>query len=408
MIILIIYFYFIKTININININYLFNNMDNTNNEQKLINLGLTAKQIEMVLGRLSPENVQLFINEFNKEKSTLNRNNISVSRNNIFQNQTMYQPRIIPNFSEKMSAKDMNTKYEEKSKFRNDPSENLEILSIQLFGNPKLYNDIYLDKKYRQLCLKFHPDKNNGDNSQFTMLNNCYNHLKQKLYKNNHFQQNTHNTNRSLDKIVPPPDSLFENRFDNTVFNNYYNNNSFKTSSKGYGDWLKESNSEIKIPEKPNENNFNNVFENHKKQHYNTLNINNQLMKIQEIPDDNQCTSDDVFILGEDESKTEDFSGKTRNGINYTDIRRALETPHLIYKENNTFINNNISKDYQNIEQSHKSIPTQMTNREREIYDRNELKKKEKEENRMYTLKQNDEDIDHYFQKINTNRLTL
>ncbi len=383
--------------------------MDNLNNEQKLINLGLSAKQIEMVLNRLSPENVQLFINEFNKEKSTLNRKNISISRNNIFQNQNnVYQPRIIPNFSEKISAKDMNKQYEEKSKFRNDPSENLEILSIQLFGDPNLYNDIYLDKKYRQLCLQFHPDRNNGDSSQFNMLKNCYTHLKQKLYNTNSINTNTQRPkNRILDNIVPPPDSLFENKFDNRVFNNYYDNNSFKTSSKGHGDWLKQNNSQIQNPKKPNEDNFNSAFESHKQQHYDVLN-NNQLIKIQEIPDENQCTTD-AFVLGEDESKTEDFSGKTKSGINYTDVRRALETPHLIYNDTDTSVKNtNVFKDYENMEQSHKNIPTQMSDREREIYDRKLFKKREAEENRMYTLRQNDEDIDNYFKKINTNRLTL
>jgi len=379
--------------------------MDNNNNEQKLINLGLTAHQIDMVLNRLSPENVQLFINEFNKEKSMLNRKNISISRNNIFQSENIYQPRLIPNFSEKMSAKDMNKQYEEKSKFRNDPSENLEILSIQLFGDPKLYNDKYLDTKYRQLCLTFHPDRNNGDNSQFNMLKNCYNHLKEKIFNKNSVRMSNPKPNRTFENIVCPPDSLFSNKFDNKVFNEYYSDNCFKTSSKGYGDWLKRNNTEIKNPVKPTKSNFNDVFESHKNNYYSDTS--NVLMKIQEIPDENQNETD-VYILGQDDSKTDDFTGKTKSGINYTDVRRALETPHLIYNNKTSNLDNNVYKDYQQLEQSHRNIPNKMSSKEKEIYDRNMSKKREIEENRRYALRQNDEDIDNYFQKLNSNRLTL
>lgn len=382
--------------------------MENNNNEQKLLNLGLSAKQIDMVLNRLSAENVQLFINEFNKEKSQLSRNNISVSRNNIFQTDNFYKPRIIPNFSERMSAKDMNKQYEEKSKFRNDPTESLDILSMQLFGDSNLYNDQYLGTKYRQLALQFHPDRNNGDNSQFNMLKNCYNHLKQKLYNENSVKVTYNKSNRTFDdskNIVPPPNSLFDNKFDNQLFNKYYSDNSFKTNNKGYGEWLKQNDSQIEKPTRPTENNFNNVFDDHKKQHYNATN-NNQLMRIQEIPDENPIATD-AYLLGEDESKTSDFSGQTKSGIKYSDLRRALETPHLIYNEPSVK-ENNICKDYTNMKQNNQNIPSKMTDTETEIYNRNLSKKREIEESRIYTLQQQDEDIGNHFEKINHNRLTL
>ena len=55
-------------------------------------------------------------------------------------------------------------------------------------------------------------------------------------------------------------------------------------------------------------------------------------MVRCPEIPEDMDIATNAVVLGDEDVNK--DFTGQTPEGTKYTDIRRALETPHLTYEE--------------------------------------------------------------------------
>ena len=166
------------------------------------------------------------------------------------------YVPRIIPGVTQRVTNEEMNKKYQEKTQSRTNPTANLDMMCIQLFGNPPDgYTKDYLHKKYKQLAVSLHPDKHGGDGAPFHMLTTCYNHLKASLPT--HMSDVPDKSKRYECVAVPPPDSLFDSKFDPQVFNSYYTKNAFKQESQGYGDWLK-SHPNLEQPQRPSESNFN------------------------------------------------------------------------------------------------------------------------------------------------------
>ena len=88
--------------------------------------------------------------------------------------------------------------------------------------NNNKKYYDILqlhtncteqdIKKAYRQLSLKYHPDKNNNSTTQFNNINEAYTHLLE--YHKNNFNNNYDNNN-----------------YDNNNYDNNNNNNNNNTT---------------------------------------------------------------------------------------------------------------------------------------------------------------------------------
>lgn len=415
----------------------------NESNLSKLSKLGLTDNQIEMVLSRIPKNSIDLFINKWISEKkvdvSNLNQTQIPVSRpasqyenkfdieRGIYESrkgmsqfspefnrtntnnmpQVPYVPRLIPNITDRISNEEMNQQYQEKTQSRINPSANLDIMCRQLFGEaPKTgYSKDFLDKKYRELAMRFHPDKG-GDPNHFHMLVTCYKHLKG-VTLNTEIQRATPSSNRgSMPQAVPPPDSLFDNKFDPNVFNSYYEKNSFKKKSGGHGDWLKKSEN-VKAPPRPSESNFNSAYENHKKTLLNNVDSSRfQIMKHPGVPEELSPVTNSEILGQVDDEKT-DYTGQTTKGTQYTDIRRALETPHLLYEENN-YVDTDISKNFAAAKGERGSQPDKMSPMQYEQYENMRQQKIDAEERRRYNLNQYDEDISRHFQQTHHNRLTM
>jgi len=398
----------------------------------QLASLGLSESQIKRILERLPKESVHLFIKKWIAEKGvsyqqtqqqsdirrtgeySARRKNHSVeprySRDMDFVNDSTvkapYMPRMIPNFTERATTEEMQQRYQDKTNSRNDPSANLDIMSAQLFGKPPSggYNADFLHKKYKQLAVTLHPDRQNGDGTAFQMLTTCYNHLKQSIPSG---MTNINVGERSSIReniAVPPPDSLFDSKFDASVFNEYYTKNAFKDEEKGYGDWLK-SESTIKQPERPSESNFHNAYEKNKRAHTNNMDVSRyQLMKCPDIPEELALNSN-AALLGEGE--VNDYSGETPSGTKYTDVRRALEAPHLTY-EDSTVNEEDVSRSFARVKNNRGSIPQKMTDEDKRRYAELRQKQKEDEEYRMYRLRQRDEDIESHFKSTHHNRLEM
>ena len=90
-----------------------------------------------------------------------------------------------------------------------------------------------------------------------------------------------------------------------------------------------------------------------------------------------------------------------------YTDIRRALETPHLLYEENN-YVDTDISKNFAAAKGERGSQPDKMSPMQYEQYENMRQQRIDAEERRRYNLNQYDEDISTHFQQTHHNRLTM
>tara|TARA_B100000902_G_scaffold240714_1_gene228013 strand:+ start:5895 stop:7112 length:1218 start_codon:yes stop_codon:yes gene_type:complete len=403
--------------------------------EYQLASLGLNQNQIDNVLRRLSPNQVQLFIEQWKKEKSLSNntqninqnntnqynyqpssiyetrrknyQNDLKYSRDQEFAKESVkipYMPRMLPKPTERATTEEIESKYQQKNQSRNNPSANLDIMCRQLFGEPTQgYNAQYLHKKYKQLAITFHPDKHGGDNNPFHMLTMCYNHLKNSLPD---VVEERKTTRENI--AVPPPDSLFDQKFDPSVFNEYYTKNAFVDEKVGHGNWLK-SQPDIKQPTRPSESNFHSEYEKQKRIYTNNMDSKTlQLIKRPDIPEELATNNySNVQLLGTGEEDVEDFSGQTENGTKYTDIRRALETPHLTY-EKGTINETNVSQSFANAKQNRSNTPGKLTQEEERMYQELKYKQKEQEDYRRYKLRQRDEDIETHFQNIHHNRIGM
>lgn len=406
--------------------------------EFKLASLGLKANQISLVLQRIQGKAVDDFVRKWNEEKKMGNLNNYpnqqarnlnqndrglyETRKNNVVvspaydraqdlrkttigkDSSLHYMDRMLPNSTHRVSSEEMQQMYQEKSQSRTNPSANLDIMSAQLFGEKPNggYTASYLHKKYKQLSLSLHPDKRGGDASAFNMLTTCYNHLKSSLTIESEYIE-TAPKPREI-HAVPPPDALYDNKFNPKVFNEYYSKNAFKEESGGYGDWLK-SQPDIKQKTRPSESNFNSAYESEKQLLSRTLDPSMmQLIKTPEIPQELNSNNHGSMIGGEEDG---DFSGETANGTKYTDLRRALQFTHLTY-DTEPVKEGNVSKDFAAAKQNLGAKPSKLTPAEEQNIQDLKLRQQEAEEMRRWRVSQYDEDVQSHFQKTHSNRLTM
>lgn len=384
--------------------------------ERRLREIGLTTDQIHKVITTLPSEKIPLFIHKWTAEKSVRNIGKSDRLYDNVnIMKQIPYLPRVVPNTTERISCEEMNAKYQKTTQNRTDPQANLELLTVQLFGEVKDGETLSsIEKKYRKLALQFHPDKHNGDVSKFNMLTSAYNHLKNKVKASNLKFNNDSKLDSEIDQheifdLEPPPNELFESKFDPNLFNEYYSKNSFKKTNHGYGNWLKEK-PMVTLPQKPNMANFNLTYEEHKEKvakSLNNTNYNSQIMGY--IPPDDLIETTNFCILGDENIDLNDYSGMTsKEGIKFTDLRKAHENNHIFYDKNVKNVDVNLERAFENAQKNVRSKPDKLSQSELDAIDFQKNKHLEDEENRSFRVKQNDEDISEYFRRINsTNKLT-
>lgn len=430
------------------------------NDIQKLTALGLSQTQIKTVMDRLQNTSVDLFIQRWKTEKDVMpaaapqqqphqqpplwgeptrgshnealpfmdpSRGQVDSRRASTNENPFMrthevnsgrrevpYMPRMIPNPTERPSSEKMNSMYQEQTQSRTDPNSNLDIMSVQLFGSPAGgYTMDYIQKRYRQLAVTLHPDKNGGDGTRFHMLTTCYNHLKQTVLEKAQKYEDTSRTQSSRTRETrpvpaPPPDSLFESKFDPEQFNSYYTKNAFKEPERGYGDWLK-SQPDVAQPARPSESSFNSEYEKQKRHVSRTMDPRClQMIKQPDVPEELNTGSGNCAILGGEDDENTDFTGQTADGTQYTDIRRALEVTHLSYEDTSDVQEQDVSKQFARAQSSRGSAPPKMSAADTEKYKARQQAEVEAEEARRYRLRQYDEDVGEHFKHTHHNRLTM
>ena len=374
--------------------------------EYELESLGLNQNQIEKILTRLPPSSIPEFIECWKQQTHLRNMNRTP-------QNTHMsgYQPRIIPKQSQRISHEDAEDRYQEYSQERNGIHQNLDMIAKRFFGAEPHdgYNREYIHQKFKELSRILHPDKG-GNTNEFMLLKTVYTHVMDKIQEtqqnsleNEAFDTHVYSENkRIINTAIPPPKTFFNNKFDNSAFNSYYEKNSLKdpNSSDGYDTWLKNEHVEKVEVERPTESNFNSAFE-HAKQKYGKK-ISRELV-VKNMPPQEIQTSDQTYnVLGQ--GKVKDYSGK--NGtIQFADLKRAHERPHLLYEEDvvqdREYETRNVSKSYEVAVQQNRQAPTKMTDDEVRFMKKREEEERHQEEMRNYRLRQHDEDIANHFKKV-------
>lgn len=368
--------------------------------QEKLSNLGLKPAQIEKILTKLSVKGIEEFITKYEKEKQEAYLKQQKNSKGPV------YQDRMQQTRSSKMSSDDFQKQMKSQTDARNDIVDNLESMTNQLFGETNadgFYDPKELEQKYRKLALKFHPDRNGGDTRGFNMLKLAFENAKSKVpefYEEKRIE-------KKFESHAPPPDELFDSKFDQSKFNQYFDNNSFKKKETGYGDWIKNV-EDLKEVARPSESNFNSAFVNNKKQTMNSVDPKYlQLMKRSDIPDE-RYTSHRGVTIGEEEDENTDFTGVAEGGsLNYTDIRRALELTHLVDEDDvdrNT--SGDVMKSYSKMKSNQGRVES-MSQAEQEAYNSFLSKKREEEDARKYRASVQDEEYQTFFERTHSNRIT-
>ena len=368
--------------------------------EYELDSIGLSEEQIRKVMTRLPKESIPLFIENWKKE---IHERNTSRTTQNV--NPPEYYPRMIPQVTEQRSSEKIENEYQNYSQQRNGINENLDLMATRFFGKPPKngYTKEYLHKKYKYLAQILHPDKQNNDSAPFQMLRSSYEHLCRKIPESHSalntkvFEQN----NNIIQNAVPPPKNMFgnNNSFDIKSFNSYYEKNSLKDANQegGYGSWLKE---EMNIPinsEKTTNSNFNQVFESSRDKYY-KQNPNAVALVEREGPPVDRSYNNSCATLGA--GNIEDYSGGS-GGVQYADLRKAHEAPHLIVKKPNVRLSSNVKKDFDRALSQNGALPGELSKMELEQLNRIKDAQKEEDAMRQYRLRQFDEDITNHFKKV-------
>ena len=84
------------------------------------------------------------------------------------------------------------------------------------------------------------------------------------------------------------------------------------------------------------------------------------------------------------------------------------METPHLCYENSSSIHEGDVSKNFAVAQSNLGTIPGKMTIAEQEKYNKAQQDKREKEDSRLYRLRQRDEDIEEHFKRTHHNRLTM
>lgn len=256
------------------------------------------------------------------------------------------------------------------------------------------------LKQKFKKFAIQTHPDRNNGNNRNFNIINTGYKKIMDDIELKKEDKQFNILKNNSVDYLQ----NQNQNQNTNTKFNkDNFNLNNFNTiysenkienvNDNGYSDWITDNpydSEEIKKNDKlgGNMGQFNRIFDS-------TVNVNNSEIQKYRDPQNlfmnnyNNCSE-----LGVD--KIDNYTGETKS-IKFTDYKEAHTTSKLI--------DTNIKyKEYKNISdlESSRSNIKNFTEEELDYYN-----KKQKEEEIMENQrieKQTNIDNRHFknYEKLN------
>lgn len=370
--------------------------------EYELESLGINQEQIKKIMIRLSPESLPNFIRAWKDEmiKKKEEDNHRIPDRH-----QVDYVPRMTPQISKQRSSQRFEEDFQSINQNRAGIEENLDMMAYRFFGEPEngthyTYNN--LDKIYRKLALALHPDRNNGDSKPFFALRKAYEHARRQipLGESDSRPSASLGLQRSVgvsqNRAKPPPKHLQGNNksFDSAQFNSYFEENALPDEHQkgGYDEWFRNHKEQENF--KANKGNFNEVFE---KSRRSCAEKNNSLIVQKGPPDDDDQLNGGITQLGMYNVK--DYSGKS-GSIQYTDLKRAHETPHLYYGDDE-IVEGNIDKEFSTAQSRNRTLPEKYTESEFNVLQSMKDSKLEEEQLRQYRQQEYDERITHHFQDV-------
>lgn len=296
-------------------------------------------------------------------------------------------------------------------------------INSLEIFGLSPNYNENELKNAYKRLAIQYHPDRPSGNKDKFQLVTKCYMELIERLNSmkteakgftdlKGGFSKYIDNNFRTEDRMREQMQSMFVSKnsvrsegsnnskyldpksqgFNSALFNKLYEENKlWDPNDEGYDDWFRNGpDNEDEKPElfsdKFNLNIFNTTFNNYKSKNQGS----SAMVKYNEPAE--MVSAITPFTDIDNTKPVDDFSkpADAPGSLQYTDLKKA-------YTGGCNFINPDEvdpRKEYRSIEDLQKArsnIRYNMTDKERVIYETQELAKKEEEYRRRERLRQLD-----------------
>ena len=316
--------------------------------------------EILVMLHKLNDEELSLL---YNKVKPVINSNNTN-------------EINLLIKTHELLKGKLDITKYNKITDLLTTLNNNNIENMLRIFKLKPVYTNEELERSYKKLVLKYHPDRPNGNIDKFKLIRSFYDVLLNKNKLKVIDKQHTDLKHNSHDYIKKQKHENFKNpklkKFDNDIFNTFFEEN-YKEDSYGHGDWMKQ-----KIPNsKPNKK----LISKFNITDFNTEFINNtNTNKIVEYKIPESLVSKSTIGHTELGKKTKNFTSD-----NLSDVKEAFSNQriHGVYKKPET---DNIE-----ILKHNRSKPISLTNENRDAIDEYNLKRQNDELDRQLYLKQQD-----------------
>ena len=289
---------------------------------------------------------------------------------------------------------------------------ENLKYDPAQILGLDKnvKYDINEIKKAYRNLALKYHPDKG-GSEEIFKILTKAYIALTKKCEKDNYKEKSFFDLkSQAQNNNYDIPSNLDEDEFDmkhfNSIFDEYKLEN-IETDS-GYSDWMNNDNKDKPkvnkiFNQKFNLDIFNKVFDELKTEDEQSIKKNEQITVYKEpeiLPIGAGLQYSDV-----DYNKIDDYSREfnvndNSKGLFFTDYKKAHTNTTLINP--NSVARRDQYKDVEELTLIREKQNFTMTDEEKKHIELKAKLEEEKEHQRLLRLKQRDEVLSSHSSKVN------
>lgn len=284
-------------------------------------------------------------------------------------------------------------------------------INAQKLFELPDNYTLDMLNKAYRKLALKTHPDRPGGSNQQFKTVTQSYMLLMEK-YKEKEQDKSYFDLKKDADSFFKKQKEnrdrvgrMDKDRFDVKLFNKIYEENRLhEPNDEGYGNWFQSEENTYEQPkifsDKFNLNVFNTVFEQMKTEQTST--------QIEKRHDPSALVSKSNRIgfteLGGGDINNFGKDTVKRHDLNFSDLREAYTKTHLINPNAGGY-----RKDYKNIEELKKDranisfTPDKAELRRQEM---ERVREREMEDRRIRRLKAYDNVVEEHHKSVHSQLL--
>ena len=275
--------------------------------------------------------------------------------------------------------------------------------MALKIFQLPKKYSEMQLKNTYKELVLRFHPDRG-GDNNKFQLINKCYTYLLKQLeleIKDAQFEQLKNQSTQFIEKQETHQSiNIDKDNFDVNQFNQVFSDNKleYDEDRAGYSDWMNHNkydttdiNQHKELSGKFSVQNFNQVF---------SQNSNTDKMELVEYKDPIPTEMNNNLSFSEiDDQSKDDYSSGVNSGILYTDYKKAHTKTHLIDPNS---VNRKQYKTVDDLEQDRDRINFQMSEQDLLEEKLQQDRLKQQEEERIARVQNKDQKITNHFDKVN------